>query len=59
MDIPPMSQADRFPLELVHLLGTARQVIDTHVSNCGNCACCGAIWPCVHARLAEFTLAAL
>jgi hypothetical protein len=59
MDTPITSPADRFPLELVHLLGTARDVIDQHVNNCGNCDHCGSAWPCHDARLAEFALATL
>lgn len=59
MDIPTTGPADLFPPELVHLLGTAQQVIDQHVNNCGSCACCGAVWPCQRARLAEFALGAL
>jgi len=56
---PTTSRADRFPLDLVHLLGTARHVIDQHVNNCGNCCHCGLIWPCRDAALAEFALATL
>jgi hypothetical protein len=43
----------------VHLLRTARQVIDQHVSDGGTCACCGSAWPCQRARLAEFALSAV
>jgi len=50
--------SDRFPPELVHLLDTARHVIDQHVNNNGTCAECGSIWPCQRARLAESALAA-
>jgi hypothetical protein len=56
---PPASSADYFPPELMHLLGTARQAIDQHLNNHGNCADCGLAWPCERARLAEFALAAL
>jgi hypothetical protein len=50
---------DFLPPELVHLLGTARQVIDQHVNDRGSCAACGAGWPCQRARLAEFALGAV
>jgi hypothetical protein len=56
---PTTSLADFFPLDLVHLLGTARSVIDKHVNNCGNCCHCGSAWPCHDAALAEFALATL
>jgi hypothetical protein len=59
MDSSTTSPADLFPPELVHLLGTAQQVIDQHVNDCGNCACCGSLWPCQRAQLAEFALGAL
>jgi hypothetical protein len=59
MDTPIARPADLFPPELRNLLSTARQVIDLHVNNCGNCAGCDEIWPCRRSRLAEFTLAAL
>jgi hypothetical protein len=59
MTAPPARPADLFPPELVHLLGTARHVIDQHVNNYGNCADCGASWPCQRSQLAEFTLAVL
>jgi len=48
-----------FPPELVHLLGTATQVIDQHLNDHGTCTDCGLSWPCQHAQLAEFALAAL
>jgi hypothetical protein len=48
-----------FSPEFIHLLGTARRVIDQHVNDRGNCAACGSIWPCQRAQLAEFALAAL
>ena len=59
METPALESRDLFPPELVHLLGTARRVIDQHVNNRGECAHCGSIWPCHHAQLAEFALAAL
>jgi hypothetical protein len=59
MHTPTSSPADAFPLEVLRLLGTARQVIDQHVNNRGNCASCGSAWPCEYARLAEFALATL
>ncbi len=59
METPTPRPADFFPLEVVHLLGTARRVIDKHVDDCGCCADCGSSWPCQHAQLAEFTLATL
>jgi hypothetical protein len=60
MDTPAKaSRADLFPLELVHLLGTARQMIDQHVNHRGSCSDCGSVWPCQSARLAEFALATL
>jgi hypothetical protein len=58
MDTPATTPGDLFPPEVVHLLGTARRVIDQHVNDNGNCAECGAIWPCERARLADFALAA-
>jgi anti-sigma regulatory factor (Ser/Thr protein kinase) len=45
--------------ELTRLLDTARQVIDQHVNDHGNCADCGLSWPCQRAQLAEFSLGAL
>jgi len=45
--------------ELMRLLDTARQVIDQHVNDHGNCADCGLSWPCQRAQLAEFSLGAL
>lgn len=59
MDIPTAGPADLFPPELVHLLGTAQQVIDQHVNDRGHCAGCGSVWPCQRALLAEFALGAL
>jgi len=58
MDALAPMPSDRFPPELVHLLDTARHVIDQHVNNNGTCAECGSIWPCQRARLAESALAA-
>jgi hypothetical protein len=54
----PVSSIEIFPPELVHLIGTARQVIDQHVNDHGTCACCGLAWPCERARLADLALAA-
>jgi hypothetical protein len=59
MNTPDPTPANYFPPELVHLLRTARQVIDQHVSDGGTCACCGSAWPCQRARLAEFALSAV
>jgi hypothetical protein len=43
----------------MHLLSTARRVIDQHLNNDGHCAECASIWPCRGARLAESALALL
>lgn len=51
--------ANFFPPAFMHLLGTARQVIDQHVNDGGTCASCQLAWPCQRARLAEFALGAL
>jgi hypothetical protein len=59
MDTPPASRTELFPPEVVHLLGTARRVIDRHLNDRGTCADCGLSWPCQRAQLAEFALAAL
>jgi len=59
MDAPEPKLGDFFAPEFVHLLGTARCVIDQHVNDHGNCACCGSLWPCQRAQQAEFALAAL
>lgn len=59
MDTTPASRTELFPPELVHLLGTARQVIDRHLNDSGTCADCGLTWPCRSARLADLALAAL
>jgi hypothetical protein len=56
---PTPSPAEFFPPELLHLLGTARQVIDRHVNDHGSCAACGSTWPCQSAQQADFALAAL
>jgi hypothetical protein len=56
---PTAGPPDLFPPELVHLLSTARQVIDQHLNAGGTCARCGSAWPCQRARLAEFALGAL
>jgi hypothetical protein len=56
---PTPAPGDLFPPEVRHLLGTARRVIDQHVSDNGTCAECASIWPCQRARLAESALAAL
>jgi hypothetical protein len=57
MDTPPA--ADMFPAALVRLLNTARQAVDEHVNDHGNCDDCGSVWPCERAQLAEFVLATL
>lgn len=54
---PTTSPADYFPPELVHLLGTACQVIDRHLNDHGNCSVCRSAWPCERAELAGFALA--
>jgi hypothetical protein len=59
MDISHQTPADLFPVEVVHLLGTARRVIDQHVNDHGTCAECASSWPCQRARLAESALATL
>ena len=59
MDTQAPMPDDLFPLELVHLLDTARHEIDEHVNDNGTCAECASTWPCQRARLAESTLAAL
>jgi hypothetical protein len=43
----------------MHLLGTARHVIDQHINDQGQCAECGSAWPCQRAQLAELVLGAL
>jgi len=58
MDIPT-PPVDLFPPELVHLLRTARRLLDQHVNDGGHCADCRSVWPCQNARLAELTLATL
>jgi hypothetical protein len=59
MDTPAPAPVDLFPIEVVHLLDTARNVIDQHLNDNGTCAECESAWPCQHARLAESALAAL
>jgi hypothetical protein len=59
MATTPATRTELFPPELVHLLGTARQVIDRHVDDYGTCAECRLTWPCESARLADLALAAL
>ncbi len=59
MDISPQAPGDLFPVEVVHLLGTARRVIDQHVNDRGTCTECASNWPCQPARLAESALATL
>jgi predicted DNA-binding transcriptional regulator AlpA len=59
MDTYTPHQADLFPPEVVHLLGTARQLIDRHINDGGICAECGLSWPCQRAQLAELTLGTL
>ncbi len=56
---PPPTSGDLFPSEVMHLLGTARSVIDQHISDDGICAECASAWPCQLARLAESALATL
>jgi hypothetical protein len=53
------TQSDQFPPEVMHLLGTARRVIDQHINDDGHCAECASTWPCRRARLAETALALL
>ena len=53
------NRGDFLPPELIHLLGTARHVIDQHTNDHGQCAECGSVWPCQRALLAEFALGAL
>jgi hypothetical protein len=55
----PVSLTDFFPPEFVHLLGTARQVIDQHLDDHGTCTDCGLPWPCQRAQQAEFALASM
>ena len=59
METPALKSGDLFPPDLIHLLGTARRVIDQHVNDQGECADCGSIWPCQHAQRAEFALSAM
>ncbi len=59
MDISIQTPGELFPAEVVHLLGTARRVIDQHVNDHGTCAECSSNWPCQPARLAESALATL
>jgi hypothetical protein len=59
MIAPATSKDGFFPPELMHLLATAQRVIDQHVNAYGMCAYCGSAWPCRHAQLAEFALAAV
>jgi hypothetical protein len=63
MNIQTQAQAptpeDLFPSEVMHLLGTARRVIDQHISDNGTCAECASLWPCQLARQAESALATL
>ena len=56
-----VSSTKYFPPELVHLhlLGTARHVIDLHLNDHATCADCGSPRPCQPARLAAKALAAL
>jgi hypothetical protein len=53
------NRGDFLPPELMHLLGTARRVIDQHINDQGHCAECGSVWPCQRALLAELALGAL
>src|SRR5215469_1957629 len=59
MVAPTPSKDGFFPPELMHLLATAQRVIDEHVNAYGTCDCCGSVWPCQRAQLAEFALTAL
>jgi len=59
MDTLALRSGDLLTPELMRLLGTAKRVIDQHVNDYGDCADGGSIWPCHHAQLAEFALAAL
>lgn len=59
MVAPTPSKDGFFPPELMHLLATAKRVIDLHVNADGTCACCGSVWPCQRAQLAEFALTAV
>jgi hypothetical protein len=59
MDPSAPTPDEKFPLEVVHLLETARHEIDLHVNDNGTCAECASTWPCQRARLAESALAAL
>jgi len=59
MNTPALIRDDFLTPELMRLLSTARQVIDQHVNDHGNCADCGLSWPCRRAQLAEFSLGAL
>lgn len=59
MDTPALIPDDFLTPELMRLLNTARQVIDQHVNDHGNCADCGLSWPCQRAQLAELSLGAL
>jgi hypothetical protein len=59
IDTPAPTPEDFLTPELTRLLDTARQVIDQHVNDHGNCADCGLSWPCQRAQLAEFSLGAL
>lgn len=45
--------------ELMHLLDTARSMIDQHIDHHGDCVACGAPWPCRQALLAESALGSL
>jgi len=55
----PVKCTDFFPPELLHLIGTARQVMDQHVNDHGTCAACGLSWPCQRAQQADLALASL
>jgi hypothetical protein len=53
-----MTNGDRFPAELVHLISTATSVVNEHVNDRGLCAICGSAWPCERAVVAGHNLAA-
>jgi hypothetical protein len=59
MDIPAAGSVGFLPPELLHMLSTARRIIDLHVNDHGSCAYCGAFWPCQRAQQADFALAVL
>jgi hypothetical protein len=42
--------------EMTRLLAIARQELDRHISDHGDCSCCHEHWPCPTACLAASTL---